>query len=110
MSDFKRLADLKDPQEKFQKIFKIRNNGLKEPLDSNRRMQDVCEQIAPEFSENDGYYRGWYQRFTKNISRLKTTSKPVKKQKQWMPRRGSNDGKGQNSFFNQIPYFANVMV
>ena len=61
-------------------------------------MQDVCERIPPEFGDNDGYHRGCYQRFTMNISRLKVTSKPRKKQKERMARRGSIEGKGKIIF------------
>ena len=72
-------------------------------------MQDVCEQIPLEFGDNDGYLRGCYQRLTINISCLKVTSMPRKKQKERMPKRGSIEGKTKLSF-NQIAYFANVMV
>ena len=72
-------------------------------------MQDVCEQIPLEFGDNDGYLRGCYQRFTINISCLKVTSMPRKNKK-----RGCQDEvllrvKTRLSF-NQIAYFANVMV
>ena len=61
-------------------------------------MQDVCEQIPLEFGDNDGYLKGCYQRFTINISCLKVTSMPRKKQKERMPRRGSIEGKDKTLF------------
>ena len=97
-SDFVCLSDLENPQKRFQKICKIRDKRLKEPLGSSRRIQDVCEQIPPEFGDNNGYHRSCYQRFTMNIIRLKITSKPRKKQKERMPRRGSIEGKNKTLF------------
>ena len=61
-------------------------------------MQDVCEQISPEFGVDDGYYRSCYQRFTMNISRLEVTFKPRKKQKERIPRRGSIESKDKTLF------------
>ena len=98
LSDFVCLSDLENPQKRFRKICKIRDKRLKEPLCSSRRMQDVCEQIPPEFGNNDGYHRGCSQRFTMNISRLKVISKPRKKQKERLPRRDSIEGKDKTLF------------
>ena len=109
LCDFVRLSDLEDPQKKFKKICKTRDKRLKEPLGSSRRMQVVCEQIPPEFDDDDVYHRGCYQRFTMNISRLKVTSKPRKNKN-----RGCQDDAllrvKKKLSFNQIAYFANVMV
>ena len=57
-------------------------------------MQDVCEQIPPEFGDNDDYHKGCYQRFMMNISRLKAN----KKQKEKMLGRGSIEGKDKILF------------
>ena len=86
VSNFFRLSDHEDPQERLQKICKIQVKRLKKPLGSSRRMQDMCKQTPPEFGDNDGYHRGCYQQFTIDISRLKATSKHRKKQTNRMPR------------------------
>ena len=97
LSELVRLSNIRNLKKDF-KSCKIWDNRLKELLGSFRRMQDVCEHFSPEFGNNDGYYRGCYQRFTMNISRLKATSKPRKKTETLDARRGSTKGKNKNFF------------
>lgn len=70
---FTLLADLKDPQERFQKLLDIRALRLSQSVDSNQRMESVCELIPNEMSEGHGYHRDCYNHFTKHVDRLKCT-------------------------------------
>ena len=67
------------PQQKLESLHKIRDMRLLEDVESTKRMQDVCE-LIPESVENlgtakTGWHRGCYQKFTKNLDRLKAAAK-----------------------------------
>ena len=66
------------PQKKLESLQQIRDRRLLEDVESTKRMQDVCE-LIPESIENldtakTGWHRGCYQRFTKNLDRLKAAA------------------------------------
>lgn len=59
--------------EKLQQLHEIRNQRLRQPLESPNRMQAVCDlipQTLPDDLESVGYHRQCYQRFTSNLDRL----------------------------------------
>ena len=66
--NFKLLADMKNQQERFQKILEIRDLRLSHPADSTQRLESVCRLIPTEIGEGHGYHH-----FTKNVERLKST-------------------------------------
>ena len=73
---FTSLDDGKDtPQKKFGRLHKIKDVRLLEDVESTKQTQDVCD-LIPESVEGldtvkTGWHRGCYQRFTKNLDRLK---------------------------------------
>ena len=69
--NFTLLADVKNQQERFQKIIKIRDLRLSQPTDSTHKMESVCRLIPTEIGEGHGYHRDCYNHFTKNVERLK---------------------------------------
>ena len=60
--------------DRLAKLQTIRNRRLCEPLTSNYRMKEVCNQIPEDLDDvdmdNTGYYRQCYQRFTANLHLL----------------------------------------
>ncbi|KAG0726416.1 hypothetical protein GWK47_036657 [Chionoecetes opilio] len=66
-----------NPDEKFAYLHEIRENRMAEPLNSPRRMEEVCAQIPETLEGVDlemiGYHRPCYQRFTANLHRLNST-------------------------------------
>ena len=71
--NFTLLADVKNQQERFQKIIEIRDLRLSQPTDSTHRMESVCRLIPTEIGEGHGYHRDCYNHFTKDVERLKHT-------------------------------------
>lgn len=75
--DFTSFCDVKGSyNDKLAQLHNIRERRLMEPKDSPNRMEDVCNQI-PEIVDGAvlkaiGYHRGCYQKFTKNLDRLKS--------------------------------------
>ena len=65
--------DIRDSEKTFQRIKQIRDMRLAEPIDSVNRMENVCSKVPSTLNDNDGYHRECYQRFTKNLDRLKAT-------------------------------------
>lgn len=70
------LSDTKSsPHEKLAKLHSIRDKRLLQPQDSPARMEVVCSNIPESLDgvnlDTAGYHRGCYQRFTKNLDRLK---------------------------------------
>ena len=61
----------------FNKLQSIRSRRLAEPLDSVRRMTDICMQFPTEYSERFAYHRDCYQRFTSNLHRLSDSAESV---------------------------------
>ena len=57
--------------DRLAKLQTMRNRRLFEPLTSNYRMKEVCNQIPEDLDDvdmdNTGYYRHGYQRFTANL-------------------------------------------
>ena len=74
--DVECLDDGKDtPQRKLESLHEIRDVSLPEDVDSTKRMDDVCD-LIPEIVEGLDtaktlWHRGCYQRFNKNLNRLK---------------------------------------
>ena len=63
------------PRTKLETSHKIRGRRLQEDASSSKRMQDVCD-LIPETvdgldTKKTGWHRKCYQRFTKNLDRLK---------------------------------------
>ena len=76
--DFTLLSSVKgSPDEKLAQLHEIRERRLLEPQDSPNRMEDVCNEIPESVDSSDvhtlGYHRGCYQKFTKNLDRLKSS-------------------------------------
>ena len=69
--NFTLLANLKNQQERFQKILDIRDLRLSQPVDSTHRMESVCNLIPTEICEGHGYHTDCYNHITKNAERLK---------------------------------------
>ena len=78
--NFTLLADVKNQQERFQKIIEIRDLRLSQPTDSTYRMESVCRLIPTEIGEGHGYHRDCYNHFTKNVERLKHTDSSKSKE------------------------------
>ena len=65
------------PRTNLETLHKIRGRRLQEDASSSNRMQDVCA-LIPEtvdglHTKKTGWHRKYYQRFTKNLDRLKPT-------------------------------------
>ena len=73
--EFIPLANIKCSHEKLAKLHSIREKRLIQPNDSATRMEVVCNNIPESLTGLDldvtGYHRGCYQKFTKNLDRLK---------------------------------------
>ena len=78
--NFKLLADVKNQQERFQKILEIRDLRLSQPADSTHRTESVCRLIPTDIGEGHGYHRDCYNHFTKNVERLKNTESTESKE------------------------------
>ena len=81
--NFTLLANLKDPNDRFQRLLEVRNLTMSQPIDSPQRMESVCMLIPNELSEGHGYHRDCYNHFTKHTDRLKSTesSEPTEPRK-----------------------------
>ncbi len=84
------FSDLTEPQQRFEKLKTICAKRQSQSIGSPYRMDDTCILLPVDYSEEHGYHRDCYQRFTKNLDRLKETfaqSKPSCSTH--MPRRAS---------------------
>ena len=57
-------------EDRLYKLIDIRKLRLAQPADSHYRMKDICAQIPETVSENVGYHRDCYKRFSANLHRL----------------------------------------
>lgn len=83
--DFTLLSNVKgSAEEKLEQLHNIRERRLLEPRDSPNRMEAVCYQIPESVDVDDlntvGYHRGCYQKFMKNLDRLKSKTESTKGQ------------------------------
>lgn len=74
-SKFTLLSNLKDPDARFKHIQNIRDCRLAETK-CELRMEDACRLIPDTLQPTHGYHRYCYQRFTKNLDRLKAQESP----------------------------------
>ena len=75
--DFTPFSNVQGPaNDKLAQLHDIRNRRLSEPQDSPNRMEDACNQMPASLDGVNlkfiGYHRGCYQKFTKNLDRLKS--------------------------------------
>ena len=72
------LSDSGDGPGRLKKLQDVCALRLSQPAGTVHRMPDVCSQVPTSYSEDClyGYHRACYQRFTGNLSRLKTSDEP----------------------------------
>ena len=68
------FSELKDPQERWTYIQKVKHQRISEPEGSTTKMANICEQIPENFGILDGYHRNCYSRFTCSLNRLKSSN------------------------------------
>ena len=59
--------------ERFQKLRKIAEDRQRQPASSVYRLTEICRQIPENYTEEHGYHRECYQRFTIHLDRLENT-------------------------------------
>ena len=68
------------PQERLTFLQDVKTKRLEQPHDSHLRMKDTCDKIPLRITDIDvetsGYHNACYQRFTKNMDRLVSSSEP----------------------------------
>ncbi len=79
MQEFTSFSDIKGPAaDKLAKLHSIHERRLAEPHGSPYHMEDVCNRIPANLLHIDlntaGYHHGCYQKFTKNLNRLKAVA------------------------------------
>lgn len=72
------------PQERLTFLQDVKTKRLAQPHDSQLRMKDICDKIPLRITDIDieitGYHNACYQRFTKNMDRLVSSSKSYEQQ------------------------------
>ena len=68
------MSRVADCESRLQKLKSIRMQRASLPITSPERMKESCDLIPNVIDENHGYHRDCYQRFTKNLDRLQSTS------------------------------------
>ena len=66
---FTACLDIQDPRDRQSKLNAIEERRMAEENPS-LRMEEACKLIPQELQQLQGYHRGCYQKFTKNLSRL----------------------------------------
>ena len=86
------LSSTENPDERLQKLNDICRRRLSEPIDSANRMTDICSQVPSSYvyEHMHGYHRQCYQRFTGNLTRLKTSAVLEEKPSTSRPKRRSS--------------------
>ena len=116
------------PQERLTSLQDVKTKRLAQPHDSQLRMKDICDKIPLSISDIDvetpGYHNVCYQRFTKTMDRLVSSSESCEQQpstRKYSPRKRSatdllyppncvfceknpNPEKSQNRKVHHIPY------
>ena len=68
---FTYLSETQDPEQRLKRLQEIRAQRLTQPIGSVHRMEEICSLIPSEYSEEHGYHRPCFQKFTMNLNRLK---------------------------------------
>ena len=71
-ASFQYFKDCKGGENRLEKLLDISKQRLSQPAESPCRMEESCKLIPEELKPEHGYHRDCYQRFTKNLNRLKT--------------------------------------
>lgn len=67
---FTYLSKCKKPDNTLNKLVDIANIRMDMPNDSASRMENTCTNLFGKVTEESGYHRDCYQRFTMNLPRL----------------------------------------
>ena len=63
---FTYFSNLQEPETRFNMIKEIAALRQSQPIGSNLRMDNECQMIPTHLTDEHGYHRSSYQRFTKN--------------------------------------------
>ena len=74
------ISDIEDQtfvflnMQKLQKLKEIAETRLTQAANIESRFEHICQQIPNSIQENDGYHRQCYQKFTRNLKRIRVPS------------------------------------